>query len=70
MMVDNIIIVASQIANLASIISPVINGQLLGAAEHPSNDRWHHVFMLSSVIQLTGGLVWLALASGTRQKWG
>lgn len=58
------------VANFASIISPLVNGWLLGSTDRPDPSRWHRVFVLSAIVQGVGGLVWLLAASGKKQPWG
>ena len=58
------------LANLASVIGPVVNGALLGSEDIPSRAKWNSIFLLSALIQVFGGAVWLLAASGKRQPWG
>ena len=58
------------LANLASVIGPVVNGALLGSEDNPSPASWNRIFLLSALIQVFGGAVWLLAASGKRQPWG
>ena len=58
------------LANVAKIVSPLVNGGILGTGDDPGEGAWHRVFLLSAAVQAVAGLVWLLLASGRRQKWG
>lgn len=62
------------VANVASIVSPIVNGWLLGSSDgssdRPDPASWHKVFLLSAVVQCVGGVVWLVAASGRKQPWG
>ena len=34
------------------------------------HERWQLVFIISAVIQVIGGVLWLMGSSGEGQKWG
>ena len=59
--------VTSSVAMTSGVLSTSLNGHLLGM--QPTADDWRLVFSLSAGIQVVGGLLWLAAASGERQKW-
>ena len=60
--------VTNSVAMTSGVLSASLNGHLLGA--HPTAGDWRRVFTISAGIQVVGGLLWWAAASGRKQKWG